>query len=97
MMRDHRRAAEDPAMVARMGALLAREWDPHGVIRDAAAGGLDYYREPALTIVAMLAADARETEIQRYLRQVEQAALGESLHSFEARRAIAVTAWSLIR
>ena len=97
MTGDHHRAAEDPGLVARMGELLAREWDPAGVIRDAAAGGPDYYQEQALTIVAMLAADARETEIQRYLRQMEQAALGESLHSFEARRAIAVTAWSLIR
>ncbi|HEX3158272.1 MAG TPA: hypothetical protein VHQ45_07120 [Gemmatimonadaceae bacterium] len=97
MTRDHRRAAEDPAMVARMRELLVREWDPAGVICDAAAGGPDYYGEQALTIVAMLAADARETEIQRYLRQVEHAALGESLHSFEARRAIAVRAWSLIR
>lgn len=97
MTGDHHRAAEDPRLVARMSELLVREWDPTGVICNAAAGGPDYYREQALTIVAMLAADARETEIQRYLRQMEQAALGDSLHSFEARRAIAETAWSLIR
>jgi hypothetical protein len=44
----------------------------------------------------MLAAEARETEVQRYLRQVEQAALGESLHPFDVRREIAEAAWRLV-
>jgi hypothetical protein len=91
------RAAEDSDLIARLGELLAREWDPAGTICEAAAGGRDFHRQQALTLVAMLAADARETEIQRYLRQTEQAALGRSLHPFEVRRAIAAAAWRLVR
>ena len=91
------RAAENPAVVARMSELLAHDWDPAGAIRAAAHGGDDYYQEQAVTIVAMLAADARETELQRYLRQVEQQALDASLHPFEERRRIAESAWRMVR
>ena len=94
---NYRRAVDNPATLAAVATLLAREWDPEGRIRDAADGGEGWYEEQALTVTAMLAADARETEIQRYLRQLEQQVLGESLHPFEARRAIAEAAWRAVR
>lgn len=96
MAPSYRRATEDRALVEQVSQLLAREWDPDGAVRDAASGG-DYYGTLALTVVAMLAADARETEIQRYLRQAEQEALGQSLHPFEERRRIAEILWRVVR
>jgi hypothetical protein len=94
--RSYDRASEQPEIIARMRELLEREWDPAGRIKAAARGGPEYYQEQATALVAMLAADARETEVQRYLRQLEQAALGESLHPFEVRRHIAEAAWRLV-
>ena len=49
------------------------------------------------TRARMLSADARETEVQRYLRQLEQRALPVTLHPFEARHAIAVALWRAAR
>ena len=45
----------------------------------------------------MLSAGARETEVQRYLRQLEQKVLPVTLHSVEARHAIAVALWRVAR
>jgi len=93
----HGRAPEHPEIVARMRELLATEWDPVGVIRNGAGGASDVHAEHAMVIVGMLAAAARETEVQRYLRQVEQQALGRTLHPFDVRRRIAETAWRIVR
>jgi len=38
----------------------------------------------------MFAANATGPEVQRYLRQQERGAVGETVHSFEVRRRIAV-------
>jgi len=94
---DYRRAAESVAIRTAVTGVLATQWDPAGEIRAAASGGEAYYADHALTLAAMLAADARTPEIQRYLRQVEQDALGESLHPFDARRGIAEAVWRAVR
>jgi hypothetical protein len=93
----HGRADADPLVLARLEALLRGEWDPYAELRDAALADDAFYREHALAVAAMLAADARDTEVQRYLRMTEQALLGRSLHPYDARRAVAVTAWHLAR
>jgi hypothetical protein len=94
---DYRRADANPAIIDAVAAILARQWDPDGEIARAADAGTTWYAEHALTVVAMLAADAQATEIQRYLRQVEQQVLGPSLHPFELRREIAETIWRAVR
>jgi hypothetical protein len=87
------RAAEDPAILAQLAFILASNWDPAGVVRDALEGGATFYTDQGLIIAAMLAADARETEVQRYLRQLEQRVGSVTLHPAEARHAIAVALW----
>jgi hypothetical protein len=96
-MRDVCRAVEDPMIVARIAELLRQTWDPAGVVRDALRGGDDFYHEQAVIVAAMLSADARETEVQRYLRQLEQQVGPATLHPIEARHAIAVAAWRAAR
>ncbi len=93
----HGRALEHPEIIARVRDLLAYEWDTAGEIRAAVDGGTDYYDTLAVTVVGMLAAAATEPEVQRYLREQEQAALGQSLHPFEVRREIAEAAWRTVR
>lgn len=91
------RAVEDPAIVARIAEILEQQWDPGSVVRNALDGGSDFYREQAVIVAGMLSADARETEVQRYLRQLEQQALPATLHSADARHAIAVATWRAAR
>ena len=67
------------------------------MVRDALHGGATFYRDQAITVAGMLAAEARETEVQRYLRQLEQQALPTTLHPLEARHAIAVALWRVAR
>src|SRR6476469_8363195 len=93
----HGRALEHPEIVARVRELLVAEWDPAGAIRDAALGDAGYYEELAVVVVGMLAAAAGPPEVQGYLREQEQEALGESLHPFEVRRRIAQEAWRVVR
>jgi len=93
----HGRASQHPEILARVRDLLATEWDPTGEIRAAADGGPSYYAEQAEIVVGVLAAAGRETDVQRYLRQQEQAALGHSLHPFDTRRRIAEAAWRAVR
>ena len=88
---------EDPTIIARIEAILERDWDPNGVVRDGLDGGNDFYHAHAVVIAGMLSADARETEVQRYLRQQEEAALPATLHPAEVRHAIAVAAWRAAR
>jgi hypothetical protein len=78
-------------------ALLVSEWDPAGELRTAVLGGNDYYDEHAVTVVGMLAAAAAPPEVQRYLRQQEELALGHTLHPVEVRRHIAHEAWRAVR
>lgn len=92
---NYRRAAADPAILVRLTDVLAGEWDPAGAVRMAAGGGADFYAQHALALAGMMAADAQETEVQRNLRQVEQAALGQSLHPFDVRRALVESVWRL--
>jgi len=87
------RAVEDPAIVDRIAAILATEWDTAGTIRDALRGSPEFNREHANTVAGMLSADARDTEVLRYLRQLEQQAAPTTLHPAEARHQIAVTLW----
>src|SRR5688500_11858573 len=94
---DYRRAAESLSIRTAVAGILAEQWDPSGEIRAAAGGGEAYYADHALTLAAMLAADARTQEVQRYLRQVEQDALGASLHPFDARRGVAESVWRAVR
>ena len=44
----------------------------------------------------MVAADAEQTEVARYLRQVEQQLLGSSLHPFHSRYAVSVAVWRTV-
>jgi hypothetical protein len=91
------RAVEDPAIVDRIAAILAAEWDSAGIVRDALRGESEFYREHAVLIAGMLSADAREMEVQRYLRQLEQKAGPTTLHPAEARHQIAVALWRAAR
>src|SRR5687768_9484567 len=94
---DYRRAAESFAIRTAVAGVLAEQWDPAGEIRAAAGGGEAYYADHAMTLAAMLAADARTQEVQRYLRQVEQDVLGASLHPFDTRRGVAEAVWRVVR
>ena len=96
-MKHPTRAAEDPAVLARIAEILESQWDPAGTVRRQLKGGDEFYREQALLVAGMLAADARETEVQRYLRQLEQQAGPTTLHPAEVRHAIAVAAWRAAR
>ena len=80
-----------------MREILVRDWDPAGMLRDAALAGPEFHDEQATTVVAMLAAAAAPPEVQRYLREQEHATLGYSLHPFEVRREIAHAAWRAVR
>jgi hypothetical protein len=91
------RAVEDPAIIAQIAEILERQWDPNGVVRDGLQGDSDFYRAQAIVVAGMLSADARETEVQRYLRQMEEEALPATLHPAEVRHAIAVAAWRAAR
>ena len=98
MTSSHGRAAENPQVLTRLADILARAWDPAATVRDALRGGGGFYREQALMIAGMLAADAQATEVQRYLRQLEQqAALPATLHPNDARHAIALELWEAAR
>ena len=46
---------------------------------------------------SLLSAGARATEVQRYLRQLEQQVLPATLHPNEARHAIATALWRAAR
>jgi hypothetical protein len=92
-----RNALDDPAVVDRITAILQLQWDPAGAVRDALRGDDSFYREQAIIVTGMLAAEARETEVQRYLRQLEQQALPATLHPMEVRHAIAVALWRVAR
>lgn len=91
------RAVEDAGIVARIAEILERQWDPDGVVRSALHGESDFYREQAIVVAGMLSADARETEVQRYLRQLEQQAGPTTLHPAEARHEIALATWRAAR
>lgn len=90
------RAPEDSAILDRMATILEREWDPAGVIQQA-SGDATFYRQQAAIIAGMLAADARETEVQGYLRRLELAAGPSTLHPAETRHGIAVALWRAAR
>lgn len=91
------RAVEDPEILARLASILASDWDPIGVVRDALQGGANFYADQALLVAGMLAADAHENEVQRYLRQLEQMVGSMTLHPAETRHAIAVALWRAAR
>ena len=91
------RAVEDPVIVARIAAILEEQWDLGAAVRTGLHAGNDFYREQARVVAGMLSANARETEVQRYLRQLEQQALPSTLHSNDERHAIAVAAWRAAR
>jgi len=91
------RAVEDRAIITRLAEILASQWDAAGVVRDALHGGASFYHDQAIVVAGMLSADARETEVQRYLRQLEQQAGPATLHSAEARHAISVSLWRAAR
>ena len=92
-----RDVVSDAAILARIADILEQRWDPSGAIRDGLASGSAFYREQALIVAGMLAAEARDTEVQRYLRQLEQQALPTTAHPMEARHEIAVALWRVAR
>lgn len=96
-MTELRNVLDDPAVVRRIAEILQLQWDPAGAVRDALGGGDSFYRQQGIIVAGMLAAEARETEVQRYLRQLEQQALPATLHPMEARHAIAVALWRAAR
>jgi hypothetical protein len=91
------RVDDDPRTTTQLMAILASRWDIGGAVRTGHSGGGDFYREQAVIVGGMLSAGARETEVQRYLRQLEQQVLPVTLHSVEARHAIAVALWRVAR
>jgi hypothetical protein len=94
--RDYRRAAEDPAVVQEVAAVLRTHWDPDGVLVRAGGDDIDFYTTHALALAGMVAADAEQPEVARYLRQVEQRLLGSSLHPFKSRYAVSVAVWRTV-
>lgn len=96
-MTDLDRVAEDREVVARIAAILEQRWDPDAAVQRALGAGNDFYRDEAVTVASMIAADARVTEVQGYLRQLEQGALSVSLHPAEERHAIASAVWHIAR
>ena len=63
------------------------------MIQQASGGDTAFYREQAAIIAGMLAAGARETEVQGYLRRLELAAGPTTLQPAAMRRQIAVALW----
>ena len=94
--RDYRRAAEIPAGVQEVAAVLRTRWDLDGVLLRAAGGDAEFYSAHALALTGMVAADAEQPEVARYLRQVEQRLLGASLHPFKSRYAVSVAVWRTV-
>ena len=94
--RDYRRAAEDPAVVQEVAAVLRARWDPDGALLRAAADDTDFYSAHAVALTGMVAADAEQPEVARYLRQVEQQLLGASLHPFKSRYAVSTAVWRTV-
>jgi hypothetical protein len=88
---------DDPRTTAQLAAILEDRWDIGSAVKAGHSAGGDFYREQAVIVSAMLSAGARETEVQRYLRQLEQKVLPVTLHSAEARHAIAVALWRVAR
>jgi hypothetical protein len=76
--------------------VLRTRWDPDGVLLRAAGGDAGFYAAHALALTGMVAAAAEQTEVARYLRQVEQLLLGSSLHAFKERYAVSVAVWRTI-
>ena len=93
----HGRAVETPKIVARIAMILRTHWDPNGALRSAASATDAFYDDQATIVAGMLSAAARDVDIQRYLRQLEQQHLSRTLHPAEARHAIAVTLWQAAR
>lgn len=93
----HGRAVENPEIIAGIARILRTQWDPGGVVRRAASAGAAYYDEHAFIIAGMLSAAARDVDVQRYLRQIEQQHLSETLHPAEVRHGIAVALWRAAR
>jgi hypothetical protein len=94
--RDYRQAAQDPAVVQEVATVLRTRWDPDGALGRAAGGDNDFYTAHALALAGMVAADAEQPEVARYLRQVEQQLRGSSLHSFKSRYAVSVAVWRTV-
>jgi hypothetical protein len=94
--RDYRRAAQDPAVVQEVATVLRTRWDPDGALAGAARDNNDFYTTHALALAGMVAADAEQPEVARYLRQVEQRLLGSSLHPFKSRYAVSVAVWRTV-
>ena len=88
---------DDPRTIAQLAAILETQWDIEGAVKQGHSGSSDFYREQAVIVSGMLSAGAREMEVQRYLRQLEQKVLPITLHPVEARHAIAVALWRVSR
>ena len=84
-------------ILAQTTAILEARWDFAGTVKAGHSGGDDFNREQAVIVGGMLSAGARPTEVQRYLRQLEQKVLPVTLHSVEARHVIAVALWRAAR
>jgi hypothetical protein len=94
--RDYRRAAEDPAVVQGVATVLRTRWDPDGALLRAAGEGDEFYSAHAVALTAMVAADAEQPEVARYLRQLERRLLGAPLHPFKLRYAVSVAVWRTV-
>ena len=94
--RDYRRAIEDPTVVQEVATVLRTHWDPDGTLGRAAGSDADFYTTHAIALAGMVAADAEQPEVARYLRQVEQQLRGSSLHSFKSRYSVSVAVWRTV-
>ena len=88
---------DDFHIVAQLAMIMESRWDPTGAVRDGHHGGDGFYHDQAVIVSGMLSAGARATEVQRYLRQLEQQVLPVTLHPNEARHAIATALWRAAR
>ena len=102
--RYHARLAFEPAVLAEVRDLLARYWDPDGVIaagahalatRDLAQARsiADY----ALAVSGMLAAGGSEADVSGFLRREEAKLLGEPRSSGHTRVPLARACWRAVR
>jgi hypothetical protein len=102
--RYHARLAFEPAMLAQVTELLARYWDPDGVIAAAALAfetrDLAQARsiaDYALAVCGMLAAGGSEADVSGFLRREEAKLLGEPRSSGHTRVPLARACWRAVR
>lgn len=99
----HGRLAFDPAVIAQVSELLARYWDPDGMLARA-AGKVETHdlaqprtiADYALAICGMLDAGGGEADVSGFLRREESKLLGEPRSTGHTRMPLARACWRAV-